>query len=66
MRHIRRFGAHHLPARSAPGPQSVKAQSEGSTRVWAPEQVFQDLRDGWSYIFLNPTVRTVNLALAVG
>ena len=48
------------------GPQSVREQSDGSTRVWAPEEVFKDLRDGWSYIFLNPTVRTVNLALAVG
>ena len=46
--------------------QSTEAGSDGSTRVWAPEQVFQDLREGWSYIFLNPTVRTVNVALAVG
>ena len=45
---------------------SADTQTDGSTRVWAPEQVFQDLRDGWSYIFLNPTVRTVNVALAVG
>ena len=45
---------------------SAETQTDGSTRVWAPEQVFQDLRDGWSYIFLNPTVRTVNVALAVG
>ncbi|WP_419924446.1 MFS transporter [Candidatus Poriferisocius sp.] len=51
------------------GPQAAQqseTRSEGSTRVWAPEQVFKDLRDGWSYIFLNPTVRTVNVALAVG
>jgi len=48
------------------GPQTTSEQDEGSTRVWAPEQVFNDLRDGWSYIFLNPTVRTVNVALAVG
>ena len=48
------------------GPQSTGAQSDGSARVWAPEQVFQDLREGWSFIFVNPTVRTVNIALAVG
>lgn len=51
------------------GPQVADladTQTHGSTRVWAPEQVFKDLRDGWSYIFLNPTVRTVNVALAVG
>lgn len=48
------------------GPQVLGDQSEGSTRAWAPEQMFQDLRDGWSYIFINPTVRTVNVALAVG
>ena len=51
------------------GPQAAQqseTRPEGSTRVWAPEQVFKDLRDGWSYIFLNPTVRTVNVALAVG
>ena len=27
---------------------------------------FKTCGDGWSYIFLNPTVRTVNVALAVG
>lgn len=51
------------------GPQAAQpseTRSEGSSRVWAPEQVFKDLRDGWSYIFLNPTVRTVNVALAFG
>ena len=51
------------------GPQIAdlaETQTDASTRVWAPERVFQDLRDGWSYIFLNPTVRTVNVALAVG
>ncbi len=51
------------------GPQAAQApeaESDGSSRMWAPEQVFQDLREGWSYIFLNPTVRTVNVALAVG
>ena len=48
------------------GPQTTSGQAEGAPRVWAPEQIFKDLRDGWSYIFLNPTVRTVNVALAVG
>ncbi|WP_419849440.1 MFS transporter [Candidatus Poriferisocius sp.] len=48
------------------GPQTTGAQSDDSARVWAPEQVFQDLREGWSFIFVNPTVRTVNVALAVG
>ena len=49
-----------------PRGSQTAGQSGGSIRVWAPEQVFQDLRDGWSYIFLNPTVRTVNVALAIG
>lgn len=51
------------------GPQAVQSSETGpeeSSRVWAPEQVFKDVREGWSYIFLNPTVRTVNVALAVG
>ncbi len=48
------------------GPQSTGAEPDDSTRLWAPEQVFQDLREGWSFIFVNPTVRTVNVALAVG
>jgi len=48
------------------GPQTASGRAAASTRVWAPEQVFQDFREGWSYIFLNPTVRTVNVALAVG
>lgn len=40
--------------------------SDSSTQVWAPGKFFQDMRDGWSYMFLNPTVRTVNVGLAVG
>ncbi len=36
------------------------------TKVWSPSEVFGDLREGWSYIFINPTVRMVNIALAVG
>ncbi len=55
------------------GPQAVgagggagDAGSGDSARLWAPEQFFRDLKDGWSYMFLNPTVRTVNVALAVG
>ena len=43
-----------------------QAQGEVPVRLWSPEQVFADFREGWSYIFLNPTVRTVNVALAVG
>ncbi|MYL10287.1 MAG: MFS transporter, partial [Acidimicrobiia bacterium] len=29
------------------GPQTTSGQAEGSPRVWAPEQIFKDLRDGW-------------------
>ncbi|WP_419918496.1 MFS transporter [Candidatus Poriferisocius sp.] len=50
-------------------PQAGGANATGSgdsTRVWAPAQFLRDLKDGWSYMFLNPTVRTVNVALAVG
>ncbi len=51
------------------GPQTAQpseTRPEGSSPVWTPEQVFKDFRDGWSYIFLNPTLRTVNVSLAVG
>ncbi|MYG94894.1 MAG: MFS transporter [Acidimicrobiia bacterium] len=41
-------------------------QQEAPNRVWSPKQMFGDLRTGWNYIFINPTVRMVNLALAVG
>ncbi|MCY3633891.1 MAG: MFS transporter [bacterium] len=29
-------------------------------------QTFRELREGWSHMFLNPTVRAVNVALATG
>ncbi len=40
--------------------------STNSAKLWSPSEMFQDLREGWSYIFINPTVRMVNVALAVG
>ena len=48
------------------GPQATGSSAAEDARAWSPGQVFGDLRDGWSYIFWNPTVRTVNVALAVG
>ena len=52
--------------RKTPVSEAAESQTGQPARAWAPEEVFKDLRDGWSYIFLNPTVRTVNIALAVG
>ena len=42
------------------GPQAVQppeATSDKSTRVWAPEQVFRDLRDGLSLIHISEPTR---------
>ncbi len=52
--------------RIVPAAHPDEGQGEAPARLWSPGQVFADLREGWSYIFINPTVRTVNVALAVG
>jgi dTMP kinase len=33
---------------------------------WGPGQTLVELREGWQYIFINPTVRAVNIGLATG
>ncbi len=33
---------------------------------WGPGQTLAELREGWQYIFINPTVRAVNIGLATG
>ncbi len=35
-------------------------------RRWGPGQTLAELREGWQYIFINPTVRAVNIGLATG
>ena len=52
--------------RIVPAARVSESPGQAPPRLWSPGQVFADLREGWSYIFINPTVRTVNVALAVG
>jgi len=48
-----------IPRRERP------TESAGWGRIdWA--STFRDLKEGWQYIFLNPTVRAVNIGLATG
>ncbi len=35
-------------------------------RRWGPGQTLAELREGWQYVFINPTVRAVNIGLATG
>jgi dTMP kinase len=42
-----------------------KASGESGKRVTLT-QTFQELKEGWQFIFLNPVVRSVNLGLATG
>jgi dTMP kinase len=39
--------------------------AEVEADVWGPTRAWRELHEGWQYIFLNPTVRAVNLGLAM-
>ncbi len=39
---------------------------DAAARRWGPGQTLAELREGWQYIFINPTVRAVNIGLATG
>lgn len=45
------------------GPSTTRAASAGATRF---SDTIRDFREGWSFIFVNPIVRAVNLGLATG
>ncbi len=42
------------------------AARPGPVRSWGIGSTVAELREGWHYIFLNPTVRAVNIGLATG
>ena len=46
--------------------RSRPAAAARPDRRWGPGQTLAELREGWQYIFINPTVRAVNVGLATG
>ncbi len=56
-----------LVSRLAIGGRPARPRTEpaGGLR-WGVGQAVSELREGWQYIFINPTVRAVNLGLATG
>jgi dTMP kinase len=46
-------------------PKNDRHRSEGGRRVDFG-QAFHELKEGWSYVFINPVVRAVNVGLAAG
>jgi dTMP kinase len=47
------------------GGRRIRAADAAVETRWSPAQALQELREGWQYIFINPTVRAVNLGLAM-
>ena len=45
-------------------PKNKRQRTDGSRIDFA--QAFHELKEGWSYVFINPVVRSVNVGLAAG
>ena len=54
---------HDLAARSCPSTRSARRTSDRRIDFG---QAFRELKEGWSFIFINPVVRAVNVGLATG
>jgi dTMP kinase len=55
-----------LVSRLPIGGRPARAPSGDGGLRWSLSRAGHELREGWHYIFLNPTVRAVNLGLACG
>ena len=63
-RHVPLLGVHDLAARTCPKHER-KRPTSGERRIDFG-QAFHELKEGWSFIFINPVVRAVNVGLATG
>jgi dTMP kinase len=60
------FVASALLVRHLPIGRSGADRAASGGRRWGLGQTLAELREGWQFIFINPTVRAVNIGLATG